>query len=179
MSDSNPKRASEDEIPILDAQSIVSNDDISLLEKSVREACQNMGFFYVKNHGISQIIIDDAFEASKRFSFEPIKKKMLVSKDKFHRGYLPIGTTRYPGKAADLKDSFDIGIELPLSHPDAVAGLPLHGPNQWPNINGFREAAELYFASVKQFGFGLLRVFAKSLELEEGSSPTITKTQLF
>ena len=58
MSDSNPKRASENEIPILDAQSIVSNDDISLLAKSVREACQNMGFFYVKNHGISQIIID-------------------------------------------------------------------------------------------------------------------------
>ena len=103
------------------------------------------GFFYVKNHGISQIIIDDAFEASKRFSFEPIKKKMLVSKDKFHRGYLPIGTTRYPGKAADLKDSFDVGIELPLSHPDVVAGLSLHGPNQWPNINGFRAAAENVF----------------------------------
>ena len=49
MSDSNPKRASEDEIPILDAQSIVSNYDISLLAKSVREACQNMGFFYIKN----------------------------------------------------------------------------------------------------------------------------------
>ena len=115
MPGSDPKPASEDEIPILDAQSIVSNDDISLLAKSVREACQNMGFFYVKNHGISQIIIDDAFEASKRFFSEPIEKKMLVSKDKFHRGYLPIGTTRYPGKAADLKDSFDVGIELPLS----------------------------------------------------------------
>ena len=167
MSDSNPKLASKDEIPILDAQSMVSNNDISLLAKSVREACQNMGFFYVKNHGISQTIIDDAFEASKKFFSEPIESKMSVSKNKFHRGYLPIGTTRYPGKAADLKDSFDIGIELPLSHPDVVAGLPLHGPNQWPNINGFREAAELYFASVKQFGFGLLRVFAKSLELEE------------
>ena len=52
MSGSNPKLASKDEIPILDAQSIVSNNDISLLAKSVREACQSMGFFYVKNHGI-------------------------------------------------------------------------------------------------------------------------------
>ena len=164
---SSPKPASKDEIPILDAQSIVNNNDITLFAKSVRDACQNMGFFYVKNHGISQITIDSAFEASKKFFSEPLEKKMLVSKDKFHRGYLPVGTTRYPGKAADLKDSFDVGIELPLSHPDVVAGLPLHGPNQWPNINGFREAAELYFASVKQFGFGLLRVFAKSLELEE------------
>ena len=164
---SSPKSASEDEIPILDAQSIVNNNDITLFAKSVRDACQNMGFFYVTNHGISQITIDSAFEASKKFFSEPLEKKMLVSKDKFHRGYLPIGTTRYPGKAADLKDSFDIGIELPLSHPDVVAGLPLHGPNQWPSINGFREAAESYFGAVKQFGFGLLRVFAKSLELEE------------
>ena len=110
MSGSNPKLASKDEIPILDAQSIVSNNDISLLAKSVREACKSMGFCYVKNHGISQTIIDDAFEASKKFFSEPIERKMLVLKDKFHRGYLPIGTTRYPGKAADLKDSFDIGI---------------------------------------------------------------------
>ena len=122
MPNANPKLASEDEIPILDAQSIVSNNDIGLLAKSVREACQNMGFFYVKNHGISQEIIDDAFEASKKFFSEPIERKMLVLKDQFHRGYLPLGTMRYPGKAADLKDSFDIGIELPLSHPDVVAG---------------------------------------------------------
>ena len=87
------------------------------------------GFFYVKNHRISQTIIDDAFEASKKFFSEPIERKMLASKDKFHRGYLPIGTTRYSGKPADLKDSFDIGIEPTLAHPDVVAGLPLHGPN--------------------------------------------------
>ena len=48
MPDSNPKLASEDEIPILDAQSIVSNYDISLLAKNGREACQNMGFFMLK-----------------------------------------------------------------------------------------------------------------------------------
>ena len=104
---------------------------------------------------------------------------MLVSKDKFHRGYLPIGTTRYPGKAADLKDSFDIGIELPLSHPDVVAGLPLHGPNQWPNINGFREAAELYFASVSNLALAYCVCLQKALSSRKVSSSTITKTQLF
>ena len=64
---SSPKPASKDEIPILDAQSIVNNNDVTLFAKSVRDACQNMGFFYVKNHGISQITIDNAFEASKNF----------------------------------------------------------------------------------------------------------------
>ena len=42
---------------------------------------------------------------------------MQVHKDRFHRGYLPLGTTKYPGKPADLKDSFDIGVDLPLTHP--------------------------------------------------------------
>ena len=63
---SSPKPASKDEIPILDAQSMVNNNDITLFAKSVRDACQNMGFFYVKNHGISQITINSAFEASKK-----------------------------------------------------------------------------------------------------------------
>ena len=102
-----------------------------------------MGFFYVKNHGISKDVIDGAFEASKTFFSLSLSDRMKVVKDKFHRGYLPIGTTRYPGKAADFKDSFDIGVELPLSHPDVIAGLPLHGPNQWPDLEGFRKAAEL------------------------------------
>ena len=48
MNGSDPKPASEGEIPILDAQSIVSNYDISLLAKNGREACQNMGFFMLK-----------------------------------------------------------------------------------------------------------------------------------
>ena len=92
---------------------------------------------------------------------------MQVHKDRFHRGYLPLGTTKYPGKAADLKDSFDIGIDLPLTHPDVKAGLPLHGPNQWPVADWFKEPAERYFSAVKSFGFKLLLAFAKSLDLED------------
>ena len=61
-----------------------------------------MGFFYVKNHGISKDVIDGAFEASKTFFSLSLSDRMKVVKDKFHRGYLPIGTTRYPGKAADF-----------------------------------------------------------------------------
>ena len=85
MSDSSPKIASKDEIPILDVQSIASNDDISLLAKNVREACQNMGFFYVKNHSISQTIIDDALDASKKFFFlasDVIQRENLKKKGK-------------------------------------------------------------------------------------------------
>jgi len=184
MLDHQPKVASSDEVPVIDAKALVDNKDITLFAKKVREACEQMGFFYVKNHGISDVVIDNAFNASKKFFSEPLETRTKVIKDQFHRGYLPMGTTRYPGKAADLKDSFDIGVELPLSHPDVIAGLPLHGPNQWPSIEGFREASEAYFLAVRKFGYGLLQVFARSLELDDNffvqyyNDPTILMRML-
>ncbi len=184
ISEKEPSIATFDEVPILDASALVNNEDITTFSKTLREACENMGFFYVKNHGIPKNVIDGAFDASKTFFSLSLNDRMKVVKDKFHRGYLPIGTTRYPGKAADFKDSFDIGVELSLSHPDVIAGLPLHGPNQWPNLEGFRKAAELYFANVKGLGFNLLRAFAKSLGLDESfflnhyNNPTILMRML-
>ena len=184
MLEHQPRVASSDEVPVIDAKALVDNKDITLFANQVREACEQMGFFYVKNHGIPNSVIDNAFDASRNFFSGSLETRAKVIKDKFHRGYLPVGTTRYPGEAADLKDSFDIGVELPLSHPDVIAGLPLHGPNQWPPIEGFREAAETYFFSVRKFGYGLLRIFARSLELDDNffvqhySDPTILMRML-
>ena len=98
---------------------------------------QRHWFFYAVNHGFPDTVIANAFGASRRFFDQPMEWRMQVHKDRFHCGYLPLGTTKYPGKAADLKDSFDIGIDLPLTHPDVKAGLPLHGPNQWPVADWF------------------------------------------
>ena len=58
-------------------------------------------------------------------------------------------------------------FQLPLDDPDVVAGLPLHGPNQWPDTPGFRTALEAYFAGVTTAGMKLMRVLAISLDLEE------------
>ena len=155
------------EIPILDMSPLVDGDNIQELAKELRSACKDIGFFYAVNHGVSNTVITNAFAASRRFFDQPLEWRMQVHKDRFHRGYLPLGTTKYPGKPADLKDSFDIGVDLPLTHPDVEGGLPLHGPNQWPVAQWFKEPAELYFSAVKSFGFKLLLLFAKSLDLED------------
>ncbi|SVD45817.1 uncharacterized protein METZ01_LOCUS398671, partial [marine metagenome] len=118
------------DIPILDMTPLSTGGNIGNLAREMNEACKQTAFFYVKNHGIAQSTIDSVMEASKLFFGQPIKTRMLSIKDQFHRGYLPFGTTQYPGQGPDLKDSYDVGIDLPLGDPDVIADLPLHGPNQ-------------------------------------------------
>jgi isopenicillin N synthase-like dioxygenase len=162
-----PAAASAEDVPVLDLGPLLAGEDITALAREIRQACEGMAFFYIRNHGVPQTVIDDAFEASRRFFAEPLERRMEVHKDRFHRGYLPLGTTRYPGKAADLKDSFDIGVDLALDHPDVVAGVPLHGPNQWPDFAEFRAPVEAYFQAVRDCGLRLLTLFARSLEVED------------
>lgn len=159
--------SNDSEIPILDMEPLIKGGDLEELSLALRRACENIGFFYALNHGVPETIIDEVFVASQKFFAEPLDARMQVYKDRFHRGYLPVGTTKYPGKPADLKDSFDVGVDLPLEHPDVVAGLPLHGPNQWPELVDFREPVETYFFEVRSFGFKLLRLFAQSLKVED------------
>ena len=179
MNNTSPAPVSIEDVPVLDMAPLISGTDIKPLAKALRNACEGMAFFYVRNHGVTQTTIDAAIGASRRFFEQPLEQRMQVEKDRFHRGYLPMGTTRYPGRGPDLKDSYDVGVDLPLDDPDVVAGLPLHGPNQWPDLADFREPVEAYFAAVRDFGLKLLRLFACSLELEDDffvkfySKPTI------
>ena len=152
-------------VPVIDMAPLLQNGDVVDLVREIRMACEQVGFFYVKNHGIPAATIMAMIDASRRFFEQPLETRMKTVKDQFHRGYLPIGTTQYPGRSPDLKDSFDIGVDLPLEDPDVISGLPLHGPNQWPDLADFREPAEDYFSAVHGFGMRLLEALALSLQL--------------
>jgi isopenicillin N synthase-like dioxygenase len=163
-----PRKASVGEVPILDLGPLLGGGDITGLARELRAACEGTAFFYIRNHGIAPGVLDDVFAQSRRFFERPVAARMTVLKDRFHRGYLPVGTTKYPGRQPDLKDSFDIGVDLPLDDPDVAGGTPLYGPNQWPaDLPGFRAPVERYFDAVRALGLQLLRVFAVSLDLEE------------
>jgi isopenicillin N synthase-like dioxygenase len=53
------------------------------------QACIDVGFFYLINHGLDLDLLDEAFEQSKRFFALPIEEKMKVIHDENHRGYTP------------------------------------------------------------------------------------------
>lgn len=164
-----PRRASATEMPVLDLGDWIAGGSIAPLVEQFRAACTNTGFLYVRNHGIPRGVVDGVFQATRRY-FELPEAERLKDKidERFRRGFMPYGVTQHPGHKPDLKESYELALDLPLTDPDVQAGLPLHGPNRWPADKPWlKEAAEAYFGHTLALGKRLLRIFAVALEQPE------------
>ena len=95
-----------DEIPLIDIGGIFSEDYEERLRvaKEVAEVCKTVGFMYIKNHGISQELIDDVFDLSQKYHAQPLeaKKDQYVYKSQTLRGY-DIHYTKTPEGLAGKK----------------------------------------------------------------------------
>lgn len=164
-----PRRASPEEMPILDLGPWLAGGAIEPLVEQFQAACTHTGFFYVKNHGVPQRAIDRVFEATRRYMSLPMEERLKDRIDeRFRRGFMPIGVTQHPGHKPDQKESYELGMDLPLTDADVSAGRPLHGPNRWPADKPWLEYAAMdYFNAALALGRNLLRVFARAVEQEE------------
>jgi isopenicillin N synthase-like dioxygenase len=59
----------------------------------VAHACENVGFFYALNHGVSDDTIERAFAASRRFHALPREQKLALRLDDNNIGYLAINAS--------------------------------------------------------------------------------------
>jgi isopenicillin N synthase-like dioxygenase len=158
--------ASFREIPIVDVSSLVAGD-LSASSKTVQElrhAAQNVGFLYVTGHGVPQRLFDELLRVTKAFFALPLERKMSVyiGLSRNHRGYVPVGEEVFYGGTTDLKEAFDLAMDLP-NDPDYLAGNPLLGPNQWPDLPGFADAVRKYYDATLELGCVLLRGFALAM----------------
>ena len=56
-----------------------------------------------------------------------------IAQSPYHRGYHPLGEENALGSEVhDLKEVFDMALELPTDDPAVLQGKPFHGPNAWP-----------------------------------------------
>lgn len=162
-----------DSIPLIDLGPFLAGtaEDRARVAAEIGAACRGVGFFYVTNHGVPQTLIDAVFAESKRFFAQPHDEKMRISivESPNHRGFFPIGGENVdPEKTFDLKEGFDMALELGPEDPGVRAGLPLHGPNQWPeNLPGYRETLDAYYDALCDLGRSLCRAFAMALGLAE------------
>ncbi len=140
-----------------------------VIAEAIRRASEQVGFFYVKDHGIPPALRERALAQAKHFFALPDAAKREVQVNRRHRGYIPVGDARMYGKGRpDLKESFKWGLELPASDPEVMAGRPLMGPNQWPATPpGLRGALYDWFTSVMACGDRILGAIAVSLGLQE------------
>lgn len=159
-----------DAIPIVDISALVDGSDEAGVAAALGDAAERVGFLYLTGHGIPQSVIDTMFAEARAYFDRPLEEKMAahIGNWPVHRGYFPVFEENTdPAMTADLKEGFDLGRDLGPEDPEVRAGLPLHGPNQWPaSAPTFRAAAETYFAALRHLGERLMRGFAIALDLE-------------
>jgi isopenicillin N synthase-like dioxygenase len=129
------------------------------------KAARNVGFVYVTGAGIDETLFDGVLDSAKRFFAQSHQEKMKVyiGNSKCHRGYVPEGEEVFASGTKDKKEAYDLSIDLPANDPDYVAGNPLLGPNQWPDLPGFAKAVDDYYTAVFKLGRVLLRGFAMAI----------------
>ncbi|KAG5387954.1 hypothetical protein IGI04_029495 [Brassica rapa subsp. trilocularis] len=142
---------------------------IDLANSDHQSACLDSGLFYVINHGISEEVMDKAFEQSKNFFALPLEEKMKVLKNEKHRGYTPFydqipdpenqGITK---KVTTLDPKFPEMILSGIIHSMApTLGLIL--ANVLP---GWREAMEKYHQEALRVCKAIAKLLALALDMD-------------
>ena len=167
-------------IPIIDL-----SQPPNVYAQQIGDACRNVGFFYIINHGVEQEVIDSALDVSKKFFALDLRSKLEVSncnndeeKKSGYRGYFDLGgedldnkdgtrdlvaeegglSKDNTSKRGDHKEGFDCGNE------DSFFGR-----NIWPDeinnpsITGFQKTLMKYQDALIVLSDKLLLALGQSL----------------
>lgn len=146
-------------LPILDLSHANDPSKHVLLLKQLHDALFNVGFLYVKNHGVAQKTISNLVSMLPALFDQPNEVKAKSSKlnSPHFLGYSGYAEEITLGEK-DLREQFDLATELPvifqpvLSNGSDITNSErdftklywrLRGPNQWPPeefVPGFQKA---------------------------------------
>jgi isopenicillin N synthase-like dioxygenase len=157
-------------IPVIDIAPLIdgSPEQARDVAKALGTACREVGFFYISGHGVPAALMKRVFDTSAAFFTGPASVRDAVSFDGpgSNRGYIGLrGETLDPGKPPDVKEAFNIGLELAPDDPELLAGAAFRAANHWPDMPGFRDTMLDYFNRVWRVGCDLHCGFALDLGL--------------
>ena len=147
------------------------------LVATLRHALHEVGFYMLVDHGIDWALVEEVFEAARRFHALPLETKLALKANRHNVGYMPVrgSVTRATpvGEEAALPnvvEAFFLKRDLPPDHPDVLADRPFRCANQWPDpelLPGFRETTMHYAAEIERLCLDLLPLYALALDLPE------------
>lgn len=158
-------------IPIIDLSLADSIDSRTGLLVELKNALLDVGFIYVKNHGVPaqtvsavQELLPALFDLS-----ESEKESCALTNSPHFLGYSHFGSET-TASTRDEREQFEFATELPdvFAESDALKALctRLHGPNQWPTRPAStREIVEAYIAAVSELSEKFLCLIAECLGL--------------
>lgn len=158
-------------LPLIDMTGVRQRDPdaIQRAGAAIRQACVDIGFFYIVNHGVPQSVIDRAMASAREFFAYPADVKRTVAVNRRHRGWHALGgAIMYEATKPDHKEFFSMGLDLPEDDPCVLAGQALRGPNQWPAfMPSLQPALSEYYEEISLAGADLLCAVAASLGIAE------------
>lgn len=159
-------------IPVIEAGGLRARDpaERSRTVQQLGAACRDIGFFYLSDPQFDDARMAKVFGAARAFFALPVERKQALSikRSPHNRGYVELrGERLQAGVAPDLKEAFNIGLDLPADHPDVVAGKAFRGVNLWPDLPGWRAAMLAYYDMCWELGRLLHRGFALDLGVPE------------
>ena len=173
MAYAESKTIEVDKIPVIDVSKLRSGtlEKAHAVALEIRHAAEEVGFFYIHNHGIPEAVIKQAYYAAKDFFNLPKELKDSVKINANHHGYLSVGEAKMEqAERMDLKESFVWGLDLPDEHPSVTMENPFLGRNQWPTeILDLKRSVYPFFEAGLQCGRDMMRAFALGMGLPDDS----------
>jgi len=182
------KPAAFETIPTIDISPLFGDDGDAkaATAREIGRACEAIGFFYIKNHGVPEALIDRTYGLSRAFHTSPLelRRRVHVSRSPGNRGWIPVTSEDDDGDPElyrlvepaqgeedpltkpRLHQAFDCALEIEEHDPDFLAGNVMLVPNQWPDwIPGFKDGVRAYYDTVMATGRRLFEAFAIALDL--------------
>ncbi|WP_421763928.1 isopenicillin N synthase family dioxygenase [Ekhidna sp.] len=155
-----------DKVPSLDLAdfSAGSADQKKAFVSTLGEAYTNIGFVSIKNHGLSDELTKNLYDAVEKFFRLPddVKKKYEKTELAGQRGYISKGREKAKGRnTGDLKEFFHVGQPPQNQRSDYPDNI---WPDEVPELEKY--TTEAYLTLLKA-GIQMLRAIAIYLELPE------------
>jgi isopenicillin N synthase-like dioxygenase len=144
---------------------------------AIAHACEEIGFFKIRGHGVPQALVGQAFATADAFFANPqeVKDRFRPPTSASARGYHALRTKNLAktlgyDNPPDLREQFYIG---PLvSRAAEFAHIPgaaaLYAENIWPDGPAeYREVYTAAYRALEGLGATLMRVFAVALDIDE------------
>lgn len=145
-------------IPTIDISPYLDGSDKASVAEQINNACEDIGFFMIKNHGISPDLLAQVQSTSKNFFDLPLSTK-VESQAPFGLGYMGVGkenvaaTLEEGSTVKDYKES--LNVTMPIR--DEV----------WPKDEELRKLCGSYYSAVQDLSTKLMRLFALALKQDE------------
>lgn len=157
------KTISFSEIPVIDIAPLIEENNPQAVAEQIRQVCEQVGFMYIKHHGVSSALIERMYTLTQQFFDLPMETKQqlnIIHSGPTLRGYIPFyGENVDPQNTRDFKECLDYGK-------DGSQVSPFFGRNLMPEaMPEFKQCCEDYHAAMLNLALKLISAIAVSLDL--------------